>query len=66
MKRITPIETTLSDKALLSVDEFRSYCGLGRNAALKLAIDSECRIIVGRRVLINRAKFDKWCENNSQ
>lgn len=59
MKRITPIDVPLSDKRLLSVDEFRTYCGLGRNSFLKLAIEAQCRIVIGRRLLIDRIKFDE-------
>ena len=66
MKRKEPLSVPLSDKRLLSVDEFRTYSGLGRNAALKLAIEAECRIIYGRRVLIDRVKFDEWCTKNAE
>lgn len=58
--------TPLSDKRLLSIKEFQIYTGLGRNSALKLSITAKCRIYVGRRVLIDREKFDKWCDRQSE
>ncbi len=64
MKRKEPLSVPLSDKRLLSMDEFRTYCGLGRNSAMKLAAKAGCRISEGRRVLIDRVKFDRWCEEN--
>lgn len=64
MKRESPLSVPLSDKRLLSVDEFRTYSGLGRNSALKLATEAKCRIIYGKRVLIDRVKFDEWCAKN--
>lgn len=66
MKRIAPNTTPLTEKRLLSVDEFRIYCGLGRNSSLKLAIKAKCRIFEGRRLLIDRIKFDQWCEENTE
>lgn len=66
MKREAPLSVPLSDKRLLSIDEFRTYCGLGRNSALKLATDAKCRIVYGKRVLIDRVKFDEWCSENAE
>lgn len=66
MKRESPVSVPLSEKRLLSVDEFRTYCGLGRNSALKLATESQCRIYQGRRLLIDRVVFDEWCSENTE
>lgn len=64
MKR-KPLENVpLSDKALLSMEEFKTYCGVGYNAALEFAEKAQCRVEIGRRVLYNRKKFDEWCEKN--
>lgn len=62
MKRKELLPIPLSDKRLLSIQEFQSYCGLGRNCALKLSKSANCRVKYGRRILIDRKKFDKWCE----
>lgn len=50
---------------LLNVKEFQAYCGgIGRNSALNLAREAEVRVKIGRRLLIDRKKFDVWvCEN---
>lgn len=66
MKRIPPVAVPLSDKRLLSVDEFQAYCGLGRNSSLKLAAKAKCRICQGRRLLIDRIKFDEWCAEHAE
>ena len=64
MKR-KPLEyVPLSDKALLSIEEFQTYTGVDYNKALELATLSQCRFTLGRRNLYNRKKFDKWCEKN--
>lgn len=52
---------------LLNVKEFQEYCGgIGRNSALKLAKDAEVRVKIGRRLLIDRKKFDMWISANSK
>lgn len=65
MKRRESLSVPLSDKRLLSIKEFQSYSGLGRNSALKISKEANCRVNYGKRVLIDRKKFDKWCEENS-
>lgn len=64
MKRKSPGSVPLSEKRLLSIDEFRTYTSLGRNSALKLSIEAKCRIQCGKRILIDRVKFDEWSEKN--
>ena len=44
MKRISPISVPLSDKRLLSVDEFRTYCGLGRNVRRHFKWIGDCTV----------------------
>ena len=65
MKRKEHCSVPLSEKRLLSIDEFQAYCGLGRNSALKLSEEANCRVIYGRRILIDRIKFDKWCDKQN-
>lgn len=51
---------------LLNMKEFAIYAGrLSRNTASRLSIESDCRIRVGRRVLIDREKFDAWVDGQS-
>lgn len=64
MRKKELLSVPLTEKRLLSIPEFQTYCGLGRNMALKISIEAKCRIIYGKRILIDRIRFDEWCENN--
>lgn len=51
---------------LLNIKEFGNYAGgIGRNTAFKLAKISGARIQVGRRVLVDRVKFDEWVDSQT-
>lgn len=51
---------------LLNVKEFQEYAGgIGRNSALNLAQKAEVRIKIGRRLLIDREKFDAWLDSQT-
>lgn len=51
---------------LLNIKEFQEYAGgIGRNSALRLSKEAGVRVIIGRRVLINREKFDEWVRKNT-
>lgn len=58
--------TMLSDKRLLSMEEFRVYAGLGGSVARNVAESTGAIFRVGRRVLVDRVKFDKFCDENSE
>lgn len=45
---------------LLDTEELRAYVRLGRNNAMKLGVDSGAKIKIGRRVLWDRAKIDRY------
>lgn len=53
--------TKLNEKRLLSVEDFQIYASIGRNTAFKLIKSTNCGIRVGRRILVDRQKFDDWC-----
>ena len=53
----------LCEKRLLAIPEFQLYASLGRNNALKLAKESGAEMRIGRRLLVDRVKFDNWCDN---
>lgn len=59
------IVVTLSDKRLLSMDEFCIYAGLGSNVARSVAESTGALFKVGRRVLVDRVKFDRYCDENT-
>ncbi len=54
----------LCDKRLLSVAEFCIYAGVGRNKSVELAEAAGALSRIGRRVLVDRVKFDKYCDSN--
>lgn len=55
------------EKRLLNIVEFQTYAGgIGRNSAFKLAKEAGIRVKIGRRVLIDREKFDLWVKENSK
>ena len=65
MKTSKPLEVPLNEKRLLNMEEFQTYTGLGKNKAIELAQKAKCRFYSGnRRVLFDRVKFDKWCDDN--
>lgn len=56
----------LSDKRLLSIDEFCTYAGVGKSSALDIIETTGCKFKIGRRTLIDRAKFDRYCDENTE
>ncbi len=52
----------LNEKRLLAIPEFQIYASIGRNNALRLARESGAAMRIGRRLLIDRVKFDAWCD----
>lgn len=59
------METSLSEKRLLSVKEFQVYASIGRNNAFKLIRQAGCEIRIGKRVFADRVKFDNWCSQQT-
>ena len=56
-------EKKIMQKRLLSVREFQVYASVGRNTAYRVIRISGSGIRIGRRLLVDRVKFDRWCEN---
>jgi hypothetical protein len=54
----------ICDKRLLSVADFCEYSSTGRNKAMELAKVAGAVSRMGRRVLIDRVKFDEYCDKN--
>lgn len=52
----------LTEKRLLDIEDFQAYTSLGKNRAADLAKISGAIYRVGRRKLIDRVKFDAWCD----
>jgi hypothetical protein len=62
----TEAVVTLSDKRLLSIDEFCIYASIGICKARELAETTGALFKVGKRVLVDRVKFDRWCDEHSE
>ena len=56
----------LSDKRLLNMGEFQIYTNLGENVARNVAEATGALFRVGSRVLVDREKFDKFCDENTE
>lgn len=57
---------SLSDKRLLSMEEFVIYTSMGTNKARELAESSGALFRAGKRLLIDRVKFDRWCDEHNE
>lgn len=52
----------IKDKRLLNINEFKEYASVGRNTAIELAKESGAVFRCGRRFLVDRVRFDQWCD----
>ncbi len=57
---------TLSDKRLLDMEEFSIYASVGICTARELAKTAGSVFRCGNRVLVDREKFDCWCDEHSE
>jgi len=57
---------TLADKRLLNMDEFAIYTGMGICRTRELAEVSGALFKAGKRVLVDRVKFDRWCDEHNE
>ena len=57
---------TLSDKRLLDMEEFSIYASVGICTARELARSAGSVFRCGNRVLVDRVKFDKWCDDHDE
>lgn len=57
-----PVRIPLTEKRFLDIAEFQAYTSLGRSRAAQLAREAGVTLRYGRRILIDRVRFDKWCD----
>lgn len=57
---------SLTDKRLLDIGEFSIYTSVGTAAARELAETANAIFKIGRRILVDRVKFDQWCNEHSE
>lgn len=56
----------LNEKRLLSIEEFCEYAGgIGTCTARKYARKIGIEVRIGGRCLVDRVKFDRWCDANT-
>lgn len=55
----------LNERRLLSMKEFSNYTSLGKDSAAELARVSGAVFYMGRRILVDRVKFDCWCDEHT-
>ena len=60
------VTVTLSDKRLLSMDEFCIYASCGIVKAREVAAATGALFKIGKKCLVDRAKFDRYCDENSK
>ena len=56
------LKVPLNEKRFLNMKEFCIYVSLGQNRARELIYRSGCDVKIGRRLLVDRARFDRWCD----
>lgn len=59
-------EIRLDEKRCLTVKELQVYCSIGKNSALKMIHQSGCGMRVGKKILVDRVRFDKWLEQKEE
>lgn len=64
IERETPVR--LDEKRLLCIEEFCTYASIGRENGMKLAEAATAVLRVGKRVMVDRVKFDRWCDKNTE
>lgn len=67
MKRVEKMKIKETDKALLNLEEFCTYLGIGKTKARELLKDPMCTYVIqiGNRLYANKRKLDKWIDINS-
>ena len=63
--RMRAISTVSGQSRLMDTEELRAYTNLGRNKALELGDEIGARVKIGKRVLWDRVKIDKYLDSLS-
>jgi hypothetical protein len=61
------IEKILVDKALLNLDEFCAYLGIGKTKAREIMTktNNPFTVRIGKKLYANKMLLDKWIDMNS-
>ncbi len=60
MQRTTASKIALSQKFLINTKELQELLSCGRYSAVKIGTDAGARVEIGKRVLWNRAKIERY------
>jgi hypothetical protein len=63
--RMRAISTVSGQSRLMDTEELRAYTNLGRNKAMELGDEIGARVKIGKRVLWDRVKIDKYLDSLS-
>lgn len=55
----------LDEKRLLDIVDYCQYTSQGRTKAMQLAKEQGFEVRIGSRVLYDRRKIDKWCNEQT-
>ena len=58
--RARAMNTVAGESRLLDTEELRAYTNLGRNNAMKLGEEIGAKVKIGKRVLWDKVKLDKY------
>lgn len=58
--RAKAMNTVAGESRLMDTEELRAYTNLGRNNAMKLGEDIGAKVKIGKRVLWDRVKIDRY------
>lgn len=58
--------TVMEYGRLLGLRELMSYTSLGRNSATELGKNANAIVRIGKRVLYDRHRIDKWIDDQAQ
>lgn len=60
MQKTTETNLDIKNKILLNTKELQALLSCGRHSAVILGMDAEAKIVIGKRVLWNRKKIEKY------
>lgn len=65
MNKTTQYDLDISKKLLITTEELQILLSCGRYSACKIGENAGARFVIGKRILWNREKVEKYIENIS-
>lgn len=66
MTERTNVTQVMEYGRLMGISELKLYTSLGRNSAMELGKNANAIVRIGKRVLYDRQKIDKWIYEQAQ